>query len=311
MANLYQFPLDLASNAGEYPHRITFTALLSRNTSSTPVPGGMVALYLPPDALKTTYQQTYGDVDTGSLGMALQGQTGASAGRALAAMEGALSGEGGLMGALKSAGAATDMGQVGKAIATATIKEGIMKAGGPAGTAVQLLQKKVGKIMNPHKAVMYQGPGGFRTFSYSFTMSPQSADEALAVNNIVHFFKYHMHPGIPGSTNTGGRSAGARGGGRTGNTIGTSATLSYPEEFQIEMRVNNTDTGTISVDGSISRTKPLFKIGKCFLENISVDYSTSGGPAFFEDDGEPVTTTMSLQFKETVVMTKHTIQDGF
>ena len=95
MANLYQFPLDLASNAGEYPHRITFTALLSRNTSSTPVPGGMVALYLPPDALKTTYQQTYGDVDTGSLGMALQGQTGASAGRALAAMEGALSGEGG------------------------------------------------------------------------------------------------------------------------------------------------------------------------------------------------------------------------
>ena len=72
-ARLYKFPLDLDSNTGEYPHRITFQALESRAGSTTPAPGGMVALYLPPEALKAAYTQSYGDVDMGSLGIALAG----------------------------------------------------------------------------------------------------------------------------------------------------------------------------------------------------------------------------------------------
>ena len=72
-SQLWKFPLDLDSNTGEYPHRITFQALKSRNNSTSPAPGSMVALYLPPEALKAAYTQSYGDVDMGSLGIALAG----------------------------------------------------------------------------------------------------------------------------------------------------------------------------------------------------------------------------------------------
>ena len=51
--------------------------------------------------------------------------------------------------------------------------------------------------------------------------------------------------------------------------------------------------------------RPLFKIDHCFLESLSVDYSTSGGPAFIVDGiTAPATTSLTLQFKETVLMTK-------
>ena len=60
-----------------------------------------------------------------------------------------------------------------------------------------------------------------------------------------------------------------------------------------------------------SYMKPLFRIGKCVLESFNVDYTTSGGPVFFADGGEPVTTTISLGFKETILMTKQTIAKGF
>ena len=51
--------------------------------------------------------------------------------------------------------------------------------------------------------------------------------------------------------------------------------------------------------------RPLFKIDHCFLESLSVDYSTSGGPPLLlmELLVHP-TTSLTLQFKETVLMTK-------
>ena len=154
--------------------------------------------------------------------------------------------------------------------------------------------------MNPHKAMIYQGPGGFRTFSYTFTMSPESLAEADVVKNIVYFFKYHMHPGIagfvpgPGGSQLTGEGA----------NINTSAALTYPEEFEIKMLINRASS-------RMGTNPPLFNIGKCVMESFSADYSTSGGPAFFSDGGEPVTTTISLGFKETVLMTKQMIRKGY
>ena len=61
-----------------------------------------------------------------------------------------------------------------------------------------------------------------------------------------------------------------------------------------------------------ARVKPLFKIDHCFLESLSVDYSTSGGPVFIVDGiTAPATTTLTLQFKETVLMTKEKIREGY
>ena len=300
--SLWKFPLDLDSNSEEYPHRITFMALESRVNSPTPAPGGMVALYLPPEALKAAYTQSYAGTDMGALGIALAGVSRTEAQNlATAAMN--ASGEGAVEALSNMFGGSS----IGQSLMAATAKEALGKVGGQAGTAVQALMKKTGVIMNPHKAMIYQGPGGFRTFNYTFTMSPQNKDEAHAVSHIVYYFKYHMHPGVAGVSDTGTITAQKEAG-----AINTSAALTYPEEFEIKMLVNNKKEQRSSTDFKTgSYMKPLFRIGKCVLESFSVDYATSAGAAFFADGGEPVTTTISLGFKETVLMTKATVARGF
>jgi len=153
----------------------------------------------------------------------------------------------------------------------------------------QAVSRATGQIMNPHKAVVYQGPGGFREFSYTFQLAPKSADEAKEIFNIVKFFKKRMHPGT-------GTGAGI-------NNI-SSVTLTYPDEYEIKYHVNNKE-----VDGS-NPTKPLFKIHNCFMSDFATDYSTSSLVSFMDDD-QPLTTTISLSFKETQLLTKADIAKGY
>jgi len=153
----------------------------------------------------------------------------------------------------------------------------------------QAVSRATGQILNPHKAVVYQGPGGFRTFSYTFVMVPKSADEAKIIFEIVKFFKRRMHPGT-----------GASGGINNPSSV----TLTYPDEFEIKYNVNRKE-----VDGSDS-TKPLFKIHNCFMESFAADYTTSGTVSFM-DDKQPVTTTISMSFKETQLLTKADIDAGY
>gem|GEM_PF-4468066 len=46
----------------------------------------------------------------------------------------------------------------------------------------------------------------------------------------------------------------------------------------------------------------VMTIQECVLESVSVDYAPNGWSAF--NDGYPVQTTLSLQFKETQILTK-------
>lgn len=309
MADLLKYPLDLDSAGGEYSHRISFTAKIPRANSDTPAEGTKVMMYLPADALKTSYAQSYGDTELGALGLAITtGSRGAA--------EGAMGGirrlaENPIEGSLDAISNALKFGEstfggAKDAIIAGTVKEVVNAARGKFGEgAVAALEKKIGKVVNPHKAIIYQGPSGFRTFSYNFSMTPKSAQEAEEITKIVYFFKYHMHPGIPGSTSTLNENSVSS----TGN-INTSAMLTYPEEFSIDMRANNRESGSLGTNGEFRTSRPLFKIDKCFLESFNVDYSTQGSVAFY-NDGNPVTTTISLSFKETVLMTKERIDQGY
>ena len=64
--DLRQFTYPKNTNPG-LPHYITFTARRSytSTTSRRGKPNGSVVLYMPPDALKTSYSQTIGDVEMG------------------------------------------------------------------------------------------------------------------------------------------------------------------------------------------------------------------------------------------------------
>ena len=200
----------------------------------------MVALYLPPDALKTSYSQGWGDSDMGALGQAILNNAG----------------KGDTASIFTSSSVSEALGSLGKQDAKGTIntlvnaaKQGMAqsfrKSAGAAAiggeSAVKAIERVRGEILNPHKAVMYTGPGGFRTFSYNFIMIAKSSTEAKDIARIVHFFKYWMHPGL-GVTDTvetvvAGQTQ-TSGGGQATN-IGSSLTLTYPAEWEIQIRVND------------------------------------------------------------------------
>ena len=46
------------------------------------------------------------------------------------------------------------------------------------------------------------------------------------------------------------------------------------------------------------------------MESFSADYTTSGLTSFMEDD-QPLTTTITMSFKETQLLTKSDIEQGF
>jgi len=269
------------------PHYIRFIAKRSytSTTSARGTSNGEVVLYMPPDALKTSYSQGIGDVEMGGF-ITLAGSNMGDVGAQMAA--GNMSGAAAAATVIKDNVAGKDTVNVAKDMGKALVG-GALKKFGAGTTGGQAVSRATGQILNPHKAVVYQGPGGFRTFSFTFQLVPKSADEAKEIFNIVKFFKKRMHPGT-------GTGAGI-------NEV-SSVTLTYPDEFEIKYYVNNK-----LVDGSDS-TKPLFKIHNCFMESFATDYTTSGLVSFLDDD-QPLTTTISMSFKETQLLTKADIDAGY
>jgi hypothetical protein len=271
------------------PHYIRFIAKRSY-TSTTSTRGssnGEVVLYMPPDALKTSYAQTIGDIDArASIG--LHQAQGKGTGSALAGGDfGAAAAS--IADTIRTAGKGMDMTKMADLAKTGVKAAASAAVSGIASSDMgQAVSRATGQIMNPHKAVVYQGPGGFRAFSFTFVLVPKSADEAKEIFNIVKFFKKRMHPG----TGAGGI-----------NDI-SSVTLTYPDEFEIKYYVN----GGL-VDGS-DPTSPLFKIHNCFMESFATDYTTSSLVSFLDDD-QPLTTTISMGFKETQLLTKADIDAGY
>jgi len=310
MATLHAYPEGLESKTGEYPHYVTFTAIEKGGT-----PKGTVALYLPADALKTSYTQSFGDADLGAVGVALANQAGGRAGSILDNVMGGMSTKNpidSIKGLMAGIGGAAGELNLEPAMRQAALNEIMKGAESKFGGAISALKKAKGEIVNPHKAIIYTGPGGFRTFTFNYVMSPENAKEAQTIKNIVHFFKYHMHPGTPAFDDVAPNSPLdiMKGGSQTiktkmGGDINTSMSLTYPEEFNIKMFVNRKHEE--------SKATSLFRMKNCFLESLSVDYTTSGGAAFITTGSTsvPATTTMAMSFKETVLMTKNSVLQGF
>jgi len=277
VGDMFTYPKD--TNPG-LPHYIRFIARRSSTTDAT-FTVGEVVLYMPPDALKTTYTQSIGDVDLGGAISLVGGGTDVNI--IQDALEAGVSKGGFAEGQIAKATAAGL--RLGTDNAKAALLTGLQAKLGPLAAGIS---KATGKIINPHKAVVYQGPGGFRTFSYTFVMVPKSESEAEEIFNIVKFFKKRMHPGTS----------------KAGINDVSSVTLTYPDEFEIQYNINNKPA-----DGSDFK-KPLFKIHNCFMESFAADYTTSGLVSFM-DDNQPVTTTISMSFKETQLLTKADIDAGY
>jgi hypothetical protein len=164
-------------------------------------------------------------------------------------------------------------GQLSPALALAIRNSPILTAGFTAVT---------GKVVNPMLEMIYSSPN-FREFRFDFFFYPRSEKEAEEVQNIINRFQFHQAPEIESDS-------------------GAGFFLIPPSEFDIIFYYN----------GSVNPNIP--KISTCVLQSIDIDYAPNGQFSAYEVQGEtspksgrtgmPVGIRMSLQFKETEIMTK-------
>jgi hypothetical protein len=143
-----------------------------------------------------------------------------------------------------------------------------------------------GVVVNPMLEMIYSSPE-FRSFRFDFMFYPRDEKEAEEVQRIIERLHFHQAPEI--------------------QTKGRGFFLIPPSEFDIMFYYN----------GKINPNIP--KISTCVLQSIDVDYAPNGFTTY-EVQGEPtpksgrtgmpVAIRMSLQFKETEIMTKSNFRDG-
>lgn len=128
--------------------------------------------------------------------------------------------------------------------------------------------------LNPFKEVLFESID-FRTFAFKYKFFPKNKGESFAVSEIIKRFKFHMHPEL------------------SQNKL----FFIYPSEFQISYY--------------FGRDENLYfhKFKPCVLESMEVSY---GGEQFSSfNDGNPTEVSMNLTFRETEILTKQQIKQGY
>ena len=138
------------------------------------------------------------------------------------------------------------------------------------------LSAATGLAANPKKEQIFKSVN-FREFTFDYTFSPRSPEEAQAVRNIIYMFKLHMHPEYKDANNF---------------------IFLYPSEFDIYYYQGGKENLNIHRHPS------------CVLKNMSINYTPNGAFNTF-DDGMPTQINVQLQFVELAILTKETIQSNF
>ena len=131
-----------------------------------------------------------------------------------------------------------------------------------------LLQRKTGLAAAPMQEMMFQGVD-FRTFSYSFKMTPRNREEARETKRILDTFAFHMLP----------------------EKLGEGAPLAFrvPSEFTIRYMYRGGNNNYLN------------HITFCALTNMKIDYGAGEKFQTFRADetgAPPVQTNVSLEFQE-------------
>ena len=143
-----------------------------------------------------------------------------------------------------------------------------------------LAKKKFGEASNPYMEVLFDQMQ-LRTFTYNFDFAPRNEGEAFEVQKIIQLFRFHMAPELRPNVNR---------------------YLGLPSQFDIHYMY-------MSKDGAASENNYYNRIATCVLQDCKVNYTPNGVRSF--EDGGPVTTTMTLTFKEIELLTKDKIAEGF
>ena len=142
---------------------------------------------------------------------------------------------------------------------------------------VKFILNRAGYVFNPEAQVLFNGIS-FRSFSMSFTFTPYSKKEADDVKRIIRTFRAHAAP----------------------RKVKEVAGMFFipPSIFNIDFHFKGKNNEYIN------------KVGDCVIENIDVNYTPNGWSA--HNDGSPVQTVVTIQFKEIVLVDRDMIENrGF
>lgn len=277
----FQYPTDLGDMAKGGQHWMLISAMKTSKSRQTTAgsnagaadgidPHTSWALYIPPGAMKTGYKGKYSGLAGGRRAI---GMGGGSAEVLSSAWAGVKLGTGMATGSEVSAETKADANM---SAITGAFNQTMADALGAFGPAGKLIQAKTGVAKNDHMALVYDGPGEFRTHSFSFTFTPKSHKESNQVMFLTEAFKTSMLPDIGGLEKS-----------QSGAMSGLdSAFFKYPDLFTIEFYSG----------ARRSWVDPL--IQPSVLESMDIDHGTQNLTAFHEH-GHPVTTTLNLSFRET------------
>jgi len=150
---------------------------------------------------------------------------------------------------------------------------GALAGAASAGAALKGVGLAEGIAMNPHTAILFDNVN-FRSFSFNYKFIARSQQESNMIKDIINTFQYAMLP------SAGGKFAGFA--------------YEYPEEFELEFA---------------DALKPyMFTFGRCVLQSFNVNYNGENMPVFFEQTNAPVSITIDMQFQETQLLSKESIQ---
>ena len=147
--------------------------------------------------------------------------------------------------------------------------------------ALNVSSAKQGKIVNPHKQLLFKGVE-LRNFTFQYKLVARNETETNTIDYIIRLLRYHMLPDL--------------GTGFAG--VGSGLALIYPSEFDMAFYMYD--------DNGNPKLNPyLPAISTCVLTKMDVTYGEK--EIVSHADGSPVELTLSLSFQETQVMTKSVV----
>jgi hypothetical protein len=142
--------------------------------------------------------------------------------------------------------------------------------------AAKLALSTQGLAINPQQQLLFDGID-FRTYQLAFTFTPYSRQEAETVKEIIKLFRYHAAPQI--------------------TTAAAGMFFVPPSTFDLDFLFNGQRNNNVS------------RVAESVIENIDVNYAPNGWAAY--DNGAPVQTTLTMNFKEIELIDKDKIKEGY
>ena len=264
MATLnWQFPRGIGGNTSQ-PYMI-LTSYESKNaihsvgegTTAGPIPISSIALYIPPNSLRQTTTSNWGGTEGAAL---MAGAGGALTDISKLIVDPTEEGGPGMGTVLGNIFTSLKMGTQARAAKMLDKQTGMLSAG--AGIAV-----------NNHMAMVYKGPGEFRTHEFAFNFFPKNKDDSKEIKNIINDFQQGMLPRMGGGAMKTDRALSA-------------PFFQSPRHWDIEFYMGGGGKNTF-----------LFDIAKSVITSMTVNHDPNSTVSL-HSDGSPVQTAFSLTFQE-------------